>query len=119
MGVGFAATTGDPTDVVPVVGAALVMVPAMLVLAGVAVALFGAVPRWSLMAWAALVFATVVGLLADVLDLPSWLRDLSPFHHVPALPAAPFDAVPVILLLVVGSALTAAGAWSFDRRDVG
>jgi ABC-2 type transport system permease protein len=119
MGVGFAATTGDPTDVVPVVGAALVMVPAMLVLAGVAVALFGAVPRWSLLAWAALVFATVVGLLADVLDLPSWLRDLSPFHHVPALPAAPFDAVPIVLLLVVGSALTAAGAWSFDRRDVG
>jgi ABC-2 type transport system permease protein len=44
--------------------------------------------------------------------------DLSPFEHVPQLPAEPFTAQPLVALAAVAAALTAAGLAAFRRRDV-
>lgn len=117
-GVGAAVVMGEPRRIGELAGAALVMVPAPLVLAAVAFVLVGVAPRWSLLAWLGLVVAVVVGLLAEVLDLPGWARDLSPLQHVPALPAAPFRALPVVVLLLVAAALVAVGLAGLRRRDI-
>jgi ABC-2 type transport system permease protein len=117
-GFGAAAAMGEPARIGELAGAALVMVPAPLVLAAVAFALVGVAPRWSLLAWLGLVVAVVVGLLAEVLDLPGWARDLSPFQHTPALPAAPLRVFPVAVLLVVAAALVVVGLVGLRRRDI-
>jgi len=44
--------------------------------------------------------------------------DLSPFAHLPRLPAAAFTATPVLWLLAVVLALAAAGLAGFRRRDL-
>ena len=67
-------------------GAMLVQVPAALVLGGLAVALFGWLPRFTSLAWAALVVALLLGQLGQLLQLPQWLMDLSPYTHIPTVP---------------------------------
>ncbi|WP_233188387.1 hypothetical protein [Actinomyces qiguomingii] len=61
------------------------LVPVLLI--GAAAALLAALgPRWPVLSWAIVVWTTVVGFLAEALDLPEWARDLSPAHAVGVLP---------------------------------
>ena len=118
-GIGYAIAVGDAAEVLPLVGAALAMSLAVLVLDALAFALFGLSPRWAPLAWAGVALGGVVSLLGGTLDLPQWLRDLSPFEHVPALPAEPFSPVPLLALAAVAGVLVWVGARGFGRRDIG
>ena len=119
IGLGTAAQLGDTTQVLPMLGAVLVMVPALLVLAGVTVALVGWRPRWAPLAWAGVAISSVIGLLAETLKLPQWLRNISPFEHVPAMPAASFELLPTTILVLVAVGLTLVGLTAVNRRDIG
>jgi ABC-2 type transport system permease protein len=87
-------------------------------LVGVAALLFGVAPRAVGAAWAAVVACFLIWVVGPILDAPGWVLDLSPFHHVPALPAAPLDAAPLVALTGVAAALTSAGLFLLQRRDV-
>lgn len=99
-------------------GAMLVQLPAVLVFGGIAVALFGLAPRLTGLAWAALVVALLLGQLGELLQLPRWVMDVSPFTHVPQVPVAELSWPPLIALTLVAAALMAAGVAGFTRRDV-
>jgi ABC-2 type transport system permease protein len=60
----------------------------------------------------------VVGFFRELLDLPQWLADLSPFERTPLVPAVGFDAGPVVVLAVLAVALGALGIGLFGRRDI-
>jgi ABC-2 type transport system permease protein len=60
----------------------------------------------------------LVSILGPLLGLPDWVLDLSPFQHVPQLPAADFAAGPLLALCAVAAGLTAAGLAAFRRRDL-
>ena len=114
-GVAAAIGTADAGQVPRLLGASLVHLPALAVFVGLTMALFGLVPRAVLAVWAALAVCLVLGMFGDVLGLPQWLRDLSPFEHVPQVPATSFDPVPVVALTAVAAALVAAGLDRFTR----
>jgi ABC-2 type transport system permease protein len=118
-GVTYALVIGDAGQVPRLIGAALVQVPAVWVLVGIACALFGLIPRWSIAAWAVLALALVVAMFGALLDLPSAVMDLSPFQHTPQGPAHDPTALPLVVMLAVGAGLTAVGIAGFRRRDVG
>ncbi len=99
-------------------GAMLVQLPATLVLGGIAVALVGLLPRFTGIAWGVLVAALLLGQLGELLQLPRWLMDLSPYSHVPQVPVAPMDWTPMVLLTLVAAAFVVAGVLGFRRRDV-
>jgi ABC-2 type transport system permease protein len=117
-GLGLSLVSGEWSKFWPIVGASLAMVPAMLVLAGAAMLLHGISPRWSLIAWGAFAYTLVIGLLGAALDLPEWTLDVSPFSHVPAMPAAGFTWTPMVALLAVAALLTVGGLRALDRRDI-
>lgn len=119
IGLGSAAQLGDANHVLPILAASATMVPAHAVLAGVALVLIGWVPRRSSLAWIGVAVIAVVGLLAETLKLPQGVRDLSPFEHVPPLPAASFEAVPIALLGLVAALLITIGLAGMNRRDIG
>lgn len=119
IGIGSAAQLGDTGQIAPVLAAALVVVPAHMVLAALTVCLFGWRPKWAPLAWLGVAVSAVVGLLADTLKLPNWIRNVSPFHHVPALPAASFELLPIVVLVVVAVVVTLLGLIGLDRRDIG
>lgn len=118
MGVAGAVTVGDASLVPKLVAAALAYVPALWVTAGVAIALFGWLPRFTALAWVVVVYAFGVGYLGQLLQFPGWLMNLSPFGHVPQLPAADFAPTPIIVLTVLAALLVAFGLEGFRRRDV-
>jgi ABC-2 type transport system permease protein len=98
---------------------ALVQLPAVWVLAGITVALFGLAPRLAVAAWGVLGVFLLLGELGPLLKLGRWAMDLSPFTHVPKLPGAAMRTTPVLWLIVVAAALTAVGLAGFRRRDIG
>lgn len=118
LGTAYAIVSNDAAQVVRMVGAALVVVPAVLVVAGGAVALFGILPRLALAAWGFLAFAVLVGLFGNLLRLPEWSRDLSPLTYAPGVPAEQLRVVPLVALTGVAAALTWAGLVGLRRRDV-
>jgi ABC-2 type transport system permease protein len=119
--VGYVGTAGGGgTEVGRIVGAALVQAPAALVLAGVAVALFGLAPRATVGgAWSALSVVVLVFLVGTLLKLSHWILDISPFTHVPKFPGSAVSATPLVWLSVVAVLLTAAGLVGLRRRDIG
>ena len=117
-GLGAAASIGDAALVPELLVAGLVMSPAVTAVGAVAFALYAFLPRWSLLAWVAVVVVVVVGLLGPVLNLPQWAMDVSPFEHVPAMPAESFSALPIVVLALVTAALVAVGLVGFRGRDV-
>lgn len=102
-----------------VMQAAVVQVPAVLALGAFVFAMFGLAPRWAgAVSWAALAGSFVIGQFGDLLELPQAVLNMSPFTHVPAVPAEAFAAAPIVILLAVATALVALGVAAFRRRDL-
>lgn len=117
-GVAFAVASGEADQIGRMLGAALVTVPAILLLMGIGVALFGWWSPATAAAWAVLAVVVVVGFLGDLLRLPTWVQDVSPFTHLPAVPAEPVAWTPLLVLTAACAALVALGLVGFSRRDL-
>jgi ABC-2 type transport system permease protein len=121
VGIGLAHAIGshDAAQLPRLAGAALAQLPAVWVLGAVVVALFGLVPRAVTVAWAALGGCALLWFVGPLVDAPDWLRGVSPFDHVPAVPATSLAAGPLLALTAVAVALTCAGLAGLRRRDIG
>jgi len=107
------------SQVARLLGAALAQLPAALVVAGVAAALFGLLPRSCVAGgWTALALAAVILLLGPTLRLAQWVQDISPFSHVPKLPGGPGSPAALAWLALIAVALGAAGVLGLRRRDL-
>lgn len=119
-GLAYGAATGDIAGQVPrLIGATLAQVPAAAVLAGIAVALFGLVPRATGLAWAALGVFAVLGQVGPLLRLGQTVMDISPFTHTPRVPGAALSATPLVVLTLLAIGLVTLGLVALRRRDIG
>jgi ABC-2 type transport system permease protein len=119
-GLTYGLVIGDVDGQVPrLVAAALAYLPAVLVVAGLVVAAFGILPsRAVAIAWTAVALFFLMAQLGPLLDLPQAVLDLSPFTHIPAVPAADVTTLPLVVLVAVAVALGFAGLAGFRRRDL-
>ncbi len=103
-----------------VLTSAVVQIPAVWVIVGVALALVGVAPHWTGAAWGGLAFSALVAQIGPILDLPALVLNLSPFSAVPrvgggvAVPAAP-----LVTLTLLAAGLIVVGVVGFRRRDIG
>jgi ABC-2 type transport system permease protein len=118
-GIAHGAATGDMGALGRVLVAALVQLPAVWVLTGITVLVFGFAPALVMAGWGALVLFLLLGQLGPIFELPRWAMDLSPFTHTPKLPGGELTATPLVWLTLVAAALIAAGLAGFRRRDLG
>lgn len=118
LGVGYALVTGDGAAVGDFVLPTAGYLAPVLVLAALARATHGLAPRLAAGAWLALLYAFVVMLLGEILRMPAWLRDVSPFEHLALVPAEEFRWAPFVLLLGVALTVSAVGQTGFRRRDL-
>ena len=119
MGATHGASIGDPGQTGRLALAALAYWPAVMVFVGVAVVLFGWLPRLAIaLSWGVLAAMYFVLLIGDALHLPSWLLDLLPFSATPYLPLEQLSWTPLVLLTLTAAALVWAGISRFARRDV-
>ncbi|MEX2586472.1 MAG: ABC transporter permease [Actinomycetota bacterium] len=111
--------TGDAAGAaLNILSTALTQVPAVLVLAGLTLALFGVAPRLIFLAWVALTAFLLLGQLGPILSLDQWVMNLSPFSHVPFTSDDP-ELLPAALLTTTALLLTAVGLTGLRRRDIG
>ncbi|WP_263167332.1 ABC transporter permease [Streptomyces sp. SCSIO ZS0520] len=114
-GAGMAIGYGDQAP--DILGASLVQVPAVWVLAGIALVLYAVVPKAATLGWAAAGLCLALGWIGPAADLPQSVMNISPFGHLPKLPGPEMQWTPVVVLLVLSVALVAAGLAGLRRRD--
>lgn len=118
VGIAYAIVVDDAWQVPRMIAASAATLPATFVIVGAALALFGLLPRLVLAAWGVFAAVTVIGIFAETLNLPQWVRDVSPFEHLPAAPAQGITLSPFLVLAALATGLAAAGWRGFCRRDL-
>jgi ABC-2 type transport system permease protein len=119
-GAAYALQGGSADDIGRLTWAGLVQAPAVWVVGGLAVAAHGLLPRASAaIAWTALAGCVVVSFMGPLLGLPDWVSGLSPYDHVPNLPAADLSVAPLVGLAAIAAALVGVGLLALRRRDIG
>ncbi|MEP6798297.1 MAG: polyketide antibiotic transporter [Lapillicoccus sp.] len=98
--------------------AALAPVPAVWVCVGLALVVYGALPKVVVVAWALLAAFLVVGEFGPLFNLPTAVVDLSPFSHGAMVPGGAVPGTPLAALALLAAALVLAAGVSFRRRDL-
>ncbi|HWI44190.1 MAG TPA: hypothetical protein VNS81_11260 [Nocardioides sp.] len=115
--VGYVAADGP--GIGNLVVASLAWAPAVWVVAALAALSLALRPGWTVLAWAWPAAFLTLGVLGDLLELPAWVPGLSPYSHVPQLPAEDWDWGAESGLTAVAVALLAVAWWRFRERDIG
>jgi ABC-2 type transport system permease protein len=93
--------------------------PVVVLVAGVAVGLYGVAPRLTVpVPLAVAVGGFVLYLLGPALEWPGWALDLSPFTHLAMVPAQPWAGTAALVMCGLGILVTAGGVLAFRRRDL-
>lgn len=117
-GLTYGLISGDGSQIWRLSVAAVVHLPAVLILAGFTLVLVGFVPRLATAGWLALVFCFVVMMFGEILRFPDWLRNVSPFGHLPLLPVQDFQLMPVAVEIAVAVVLLLLAYAGLRRRDI-
>ena len=99
-GLGYGILTGSvSTQLLRLLGAAAAQLPATMVVAAVAVVLFGLLPWESTaLAWTAVALVAVITVFGRPLQCAAWMMDISPFTQIPELPGGTVPAAPLLWL---------------------
>lgn len=118
-GLAYGVAVGDVGGQLPrLVGAALAQLPAVWVLASIALAIFGLFPQASMVSWAGPALCILIGLVSAGVSTAGWIRDISPFTHLPSLPGGAVSAGPFVALLAIAFVVALAGLIGLRRRDL-
>lgn len=98
--------------------AAMVYLPAMWVMIGVAVLLIGFAPGLTGWIWFYLLYSFLVVYLGGLFQFPEWLSKLSQFGHIPKLPVEDMDFMKLSVLTFIAVVLAVVGFVGYNRRDI-
>lgn len=115
---GNALQTGTYDGLGQAMARALVYLPAIWLVMAIAVAAFAFTPARSYLGWVVAVATILIAEFGPMFTWPSLVMDLSPFTHVPRMPATPMLWVPELWLSAIVVALLAATYAGFRRRDL-
>jgi ABC-2 type transport system permease protein len=119
MGLGYGASVSDVGGQLPRMAAAgLVQLPTVWLVTAIAVLLYGAAPKLVALSWSVVSVSIGIGLYGPLLKLSHWALDVSPFTHLPKVPAADVTAGPLLWLALLTAGLTAMGLTALRRRDI-
>lgn len=99
--------------------AAANVLPVPILFLGLAVLLHGVRPSWA--AGVASVLAIglyMVELVGPALSWPTWVLDLSPYHHLTLVPAESVAWTALVVVLCIAVACGALGLLAYHRRDL-
>ncbi len=99
--------------------AALSTLPAVWLVIGATLLLFGLANRWAALGWGVLAATFLLAEFGGLMRLPQWLIDLSPYVHLSQLPGGRFAATGAVVMTALGALTVLAGGALFRRRDIG
>ena len=117
-GATYGAAIHDPSQAGRFTVLSLAYWPTMLVLIGLVVFLAGWLPRASLTtAWVIYGLIVLVSMFGPVLGLPRAITDNTPFTAIEKMTTSGFDAIPLVVLVVIATGLTCLGLRRLASRD--
>jgi ABC-2 type transport system permease protein len=119
VGLGYGLSAGDTAHELPrLLARSMVTLPAVWVMAGLAAALYGLLPRFAApVAWGLLAVFLALELGWELQQVSQSVFNISPFAHVHW--AIQVTSTPLIALVVVAAVLTSIGVIGLYRRDIG
>lgn len=119
LSAGLTASVEAGVSVLTILEASILQGPAILSVAGVVILALGFLPSWSSsMSWFVLGISIIAGpFLGPLLDLPTWVQNISPFTHLPEV-TGDFTALPIAILLGLCILLTVIGVRGFQQRSL-
>ncbi|HEX4685828.1 MAG TPA: hypothetical protein VH228_03540 [Nocardioides sp.] len=102
-----------------VLAASLVQIPAVWVVAALALVAVALRSAWALAGWVLVVAFFLLGPLAELLQLPGWVGGLSPYSHVSKVPAESLRLGPELVLTLLAALLVGTAWWRYRERDIG
>lgn len=97
---------------------ALVYLPAMWIIMGVAVFFVGCKPKLTGIVWLYFAFCLVDVYLGDLLDLPKWLNNLSVYEHIPLIPGEDVNWFTMTMLFCIAIIINGLGFIGYRNRDI-
>jgi ABC-2 type transport system permease protein len=114
-----AATQGADVTFGGMIGAGANCLPAALLFLGAGMLAFAVVPRATAgVAYGLAALAFVWELFGSIVGAPSWVLDLSPFHHIGLVPQQAFRPGAAAVMLTIAVASAVAAVLLFERRDL-
>jgi ABC-2 type transport system permease protein len=121
LGVAVAIGVGSDTDhsFGLLVASAIAQAPAVWTVAALAILCYAWRSRWAVLGWGVVAVCATLGQIGDLLGLPGWVLDLSPYSHAPRMPLEGFAAGPALALTVLTVVLLGASWLRYRARDIG
>lgn len=113
-----ASVLAAPISFAIIIKGALAYLPAILFLLGLGALCIGGLPRFTGLVWLYLVYCFIADYMGNLLQLPGWMRQLSVFGHMPAVPVEPPEWGPLAAVTVLAAVLGSAGYAFYKRRDL-
>ncbi|QKG85024.1 ABC transporter permease [Kroppenstedtia pulmonis] len=98
--------------------AAIVHLPAMWLMIGIAVLLIGMAPKITGFIWVYLAYSFIAIYLGRLLQFPEWMDHLSPFGYIPQLPVEEMNYMRVSALMIIALVIMMIGFVGYRRRDI-
>jgi ABC-2 type transport system permease protein len=120
-GVTLALGVGNDTDhsFGTLVASAVAQTPAVWAVVAIGVLCYALRSQWAVLGWAVVVIFATLGQVGELLGLPRWVLDLSPYTHAPRMPLEPFETGPALVLTAIAAAVLAAAWLRYRTRDIG
>ncbi|MCR2821451.1 ABC transporter permease [Lederbergia panacisoli] len=99
-------------------GAAIVYLPAMGVMIGLAVLFLGFAPSLTGLSWIYLLYSFIVVYLGKLLQFPEWMSNLSPYGYIPQLPIEDMKFMSVLMLTIIAIITSLIGFLFYNKRDI-
>jgi len=118
-GLGFILAGEGPDRIGTSLATAAVHLPAAMIFIALTALAFAFTPQLTAaIGWGLLVIGLVVGQLGDLVGLPRWVQDISPFRHIPAVPIESVEPMPLVVMAAIAAAAGAGAALGLRRRDI-
>ena len=118
---GSVAVMEDPITLSTFLSAAMVYIPSVLFMLGVALLLVAYLPRLTYLVWAYLGGAFFAIYFGSMMQLPNWTGKLFPFGYIPRYPVDDFSAMTVVamvMLCVIAAGMYVLGFVGYRKRDM-
>jgi len=119
MGITSAVALAEPDQFFRVLLAGLAQIPVVWVMAMLAFATVGWLPRFTAVVWLVFLASAAIAEFGALWSLPQWLVSTSVFHAAPMLPISGEDLPTIVGLLGIAAILGALGFAGWQHRDVG
>ncbi|MFV0405890.1 MAG: ABC transporter permease [Propioniciclava sp.] len=108
----------DPDWILRGLQAGAAGIPAVLLVLGLAAMLYALHPRLVGLTWIPVVAGGFISLFGDLIRLPDWVRQMSPFEHTPQMPAQPFEWGPILIQTAIAGVLVAVALARIRVRNI-